>query len=154
MKTIKRIVVGIDFSTYAQRIMEYGAGIAERNTAELIAVNVINRQQIDYIRTVCKDEDPNVFSLSRFTNDEIARRTHKMDDLIRQCVSTKVSTRPIIMIGVPFEEILDIVDNEHADIVVISSKGRTNFQDYIYGTTSEKIFRHCPVPVLSLNLRE
>jgi nucleotide-binding universal stress UspA family protein len=154
MKTIKRIVVGIDFSSYAQRIMEYGAGIAERNMAELIAVNVINKRQIDYIKTVCKDEDPNVFSLTKLINDETARRNHKMDDLIRQCVPTTVSTRPIIMVGVPFEEILDVVDNEHADVVVISSKGRTNFHDYIFGTTSEKIFRHCPVPVLSLNLRE
>ena len=154
MKTIKRIVAGIDFSIYAQRIMEYGAGIAERNTAELIAVNVINKHQIDYIKTVCKDEDPNIFSLKKFINDETARRTHKLDDLIRQCVSKKVSIRSIIRIGVPFEEILNVVDEEQANLVVISSKGRTNFQDYMFGTTSEKIFRHCPEPVLSLNLRE
>ena len=154
MITIKRIVVGIDFSTYSQRIMEYGAGIAERNMAELIAVNVINERQIDYVKTVCTNEDPNVFSLSKFIEDETTRRTHKMDDLILQCVPKSVYTRPIIMIGVPFEEILKVVNNQHADIVVISSKGRTNFKDYIFGTTSEKIFRHCPVPVLSLNLKE
>jgi hypothetical protein len=50
--------------------------------------------------------------------------------------------------------VYSLVDEEEADLVVISSKGRTNFQDYMFGTTSEKIFRHCPVSVLSLNLRE
>ncbi len=154
MKTIKRIVVGIDFSVYTSRIMEYAAGIAERNQAEIVAVSVINQRQIEYIKTVCKHEDPGTITLVKFIDDETRRRIHQMDDLIRQSVSKNISTRTIIGIGVPFEEILKVVDDEQADLVVISSKGRTNFQDYMFGTTSEKIFRHCPVSVLSLNLRE
>jgi PAS domain S-box-containing protein len=49
--------------------------------------------------------------------------------------------------------IIRIVEEEDADLLVINSKGRTNFQDYMYGATSEKIFGHCPVSILSLNLR-
>jgi nucleotide-binding universal stress UspA family protein len=66
MKTIKRIVVGIDFSIYTSRIMEYAAGVAESNQAEIIAVSVINQRQIDYIKTVCKHEDPSTITLEKF----------------------------------------------------------------------------------------
>ena len=154
MKNINRIVVGIDFSVYSTRIMEYAAGIAERNAAELLPVSVINKRQIDYIKEVCKHEDPATITLEKFISDETRRRTVNIDDMIRQYVSKKVTTRTIILSGVPFEEILKVVDDEDADLVVISSKGRTNFQDFMFGTTSEKIFRHCPVSVLSLNLRK
>ncbi len=154
MKTIKRIVVGIDFSVYTSRVMEYAADIAERNQAEILAVSVINQRQIEYIKTVCTHEDPGTITLEKFIDDETRRRIHKMDDLIRQSVAKNVSTKTIISTGVPFEEILKVVNDVDADLVVMSSKGRTNFQDYMFGTTSEKIFRHCPVSVLSLNLRE
>jgi len=115
---------------------------------------VINKRQIDHIRTICQDEDPGTITVTKFINDETGRRIHKMDDLICQWSSRAVAARTIIRIGVPFEEILKVVDELGADLVVMSSKGRTNFQDYMFGTTSEKIFRHCPVSVLSLNLRE
>lgn len=153
-ENIKQIVVGIDFSVYTSRILEYAAGIAERNSAEIIAVSVINKRQIEYIKTVVKNERPSTLTLEKFINDETGRRIHKINDLIHQWVPQKVSTSTIIKIGVPFEEILKVVDEAKAHLVVINSKGRTNFQDYMFGTTSEKIFRHCPVSILSLNLRE
>lgn len=154
MKKINKIIACIDFSVYSTRIMQYAAGIAERNEAELIAVSIINKRQIDYIKKVCKHEDPGTITLEKFINDETRRRTVNIDDLFRQCVVKKIVTRTIIRSGVPFEEILQVINDEEADLVVISSKGRTNFQDYMFGTTSEKIFRHCPVSLLSLNLRQ
>ena len=153
MENIMRIVVGIDFSTFSQRIMEYSADVAERNSAEIVVVSVINQRQIEYIRKVCENESPTTISVNKFIDDETRRRIQNIADLTHQCVSKRVSTRTIIRSGIPFEEILKVVDEVNADLVVISSKGRTNFQDYMFGTTSEKIFRHCPVSVLSLNLK-
>ncbi len=154
MENIRKIIVGIDFSIYSARIMQYAAEIAERHQAELIAVSVINKRQIDYIKDVCKHQDPGTITLEKFINDETRRRTVNIEELVRQWVPKNVATRTIIRNGVPFEEILHAVHDENADLVVISSKGRTNFKDYMFGTTSEKIFRHCPVSLLSLNLRQ
>jgi nucleotide-binding universal stress UspA family protein len=69
-------------------------------------------------------------------------------------VDKQIPTRIIIRGGVPFEEILKITEEVDADLIIINSRGRTNFQDYMYGTTSEKIFGHSPISILSLNLRE
>ncbi len=154
MGNIRKIIVGIDFSIYSARIMEYAGGLAERNQAELIAVSVINKRQIDYIKEVCKHQDPGTITLEKFINDESRRRTVNIEDLVRQWVPKSVATRAVIRNGVPFEELLQAVSDEDGDLVVISSKGRTNFKDYMFGTTSEKIFRHCPVSLLSLNLRQ
>ena len=153
MKIVKRIVAAIDFSVYSPQILEYATGIAERISAEIVAVNVINKRLFEAVEKEFENDHLATFSLEEFINEEKRKRRLNLDDLIGQWVSKQVSTRAIIRSGVPFEEILKVVDDEKADLIVMNSRGRTNFQDYMYGTTSEKTFRHSPVSVLSLNLR-
>ncbi|MGB3225528.1 MAG: universal stress protein [Desulforhopalus sp.] len=154
MKTIKRIVVGIDFSVYSAQLLEYAAGIAERNSAEIIAVNIINKRLFESVQKEFEDDHLYMFSLDKFIHDETRRRKENLDALISHWVDKQIPARTIIRSGVPFEEILIIAEEVDADLLVINSRGRTNFQDYMYGTTSEKIFGHSPISILSLNLRE
>ena len=154
MKTIKRIVVGIDFSVYSAQLLEYAAGIAERNSAEIIAVNIINKRLFESVQKEFEDDHLYMFSLDKFIHDETRRRKENLDTLLGHWVAKQIPVRTIIRGGVPFEEILKIAEEVDADLLTINSRGRTNFQDYMYGTTSEKIFGHSPISILSLNLRE
>ncbi|SDP44901.1 universal stress protein [Desulforhopalus singaporensis] len=158
MGTITRVAVTVNFADYSAELMEYGGKIAERNSAELLAVNVIDKRKIEHLRAVCQDEELKFltmgtsFSVDNYIEDEAKDRMKRIEDLFRKVVPARVGTRAIIRIGIPFEQVLKVVDEEKVDLVVINSRGRSSFQDYMYGTTAEKIFRHCPVPVLSLNL--
>lgn len=154
MKNLKKVVVSVDFSLYSTKILEYAAVVAEQNSAEIIAVNVINKRQIESIKEAIKNEKLRTRVLNDFINDQTRKRTKSMDELFNQCISKEVSSKTLITRGVPFEEIIKVVNDENADLLVMSSKGRTSFQDYMFGTTAEKLFRHCPVSVLSLNLGE
>lgn len=154
MKMIERIVAAIDFSIYSPRVLEYASEIAERSSAEIVAVNVINRRLYEALEEECKDDQLPAFSFEEFINKETKRRLRKLDDLISQWVSGTVSVRTVVRGGVPFEQILQVLDDEKADLLIVNSRGRTNFGDYMYGTTSEKTFRHSPVSVLSLNVRD
>ncbi len=153
MKTLQRIVAAIDFSTYSPQILEYAADVAARNSAELVAVNIINKRLFESVQKEYEDDHLCVFSLDKFILDQTRTRTTELNALIDQWVPKEIATRVIIRSGVPFEEILRVVEEEQGDLLVINSKGRTNFQDYMYGTTSEKIFSHSPISILSLNLR-
>lgn len=153
MTNIKTIVVPIDFSEYSPRILECSAEVAKRNSAEIVAVHVIDKCQIDTLKTVSNYSNPNTFSVEVFLNEETKRLMDELNNLVNQWVEKQVTTKTLIKSGVPYEEILRVVDDEKADLLVINSKERTSFEDYIFGTTSEKIFRHSPVSILSLNLR-
>ena len=102
MKSIKRIVVGIDFSEYSPKMLEYASGVAERNSAEIVAVNVINQRRIEDVRTAINDEQFSLEIMTKFINSETKRRMLNMADLISEWVSPKVSTRTIIANGIPF----------------------------------------------------
>lgn len=152
MKSIERIVVGIDFSVYSPKVLEYAVDIAGRTSAEIIAVNVINKPRIEDTLKEIHDEDSWKQILDNYLDDELKKRTLKMNEFTAQWVPKGLSLKTIIRSGVPFEEILKVVDDEHSDFLVMNSRGRTDFQDYMFGTTAEKIFRYSPVSVLSLNL--
>ena len=154
MNNIKRIVVGVDFSVYSPRVLKYAAESAERISAEVVVVNVINQRRIKDTVTVLRDEKVCKQIMESYVHEETEKRKIKMDDLIKSCVPKDVSYRTIIKTGMPFEEILKVVDDEEANLLIISSRGRTNFQDYMFGTTAEKLFRYSPVSVLSLNLMD
>ncbi len=51
--------------------------------------SVINKRQIDYIKKVCKHEDPGTITLEKFINDATRMRTVNRDDLFRQYVMKK-----------------------------------------------------------------
>jgi nucleotide-binding universal stress UspA family protein len=138
---ITRIVVGIDFSRYSPFILKYAAGIAARTGAEIIVVNVINKRQIEYVKTLIEDRCADMVSV-------------ELGGLVTEVVPKQVAVGTIVRNGVPFEEILQVVNDKNAELLVMNSKGRSNFQDYMFGTTSEKMYRHSPVSVLTLNMRK
>ncbi len=150
MKDIRKIVIGIDFSSFSSGILAYAGAISEGFGAEVIAVNVIDWNLVDSVESIFARERRS-FSGKRFLSDETYRRTQTMRELLDDSLPRHVPRTMKIRSGTPFTEMLRVVDEEEADLLIISAKGATNQKRHLLGSTCEKLFRHAPVSVLVLH---
>jgi nucleotide-binding universal stress UspA family protein len=152
MSKVKKIMVAVDFSEFSNKITDHAGRLAEDLSAELIFVNVINQRDIDMIKQVTMHTDK--VSVKDYINGLIDDRTEQMQRLLKDTNCTQIPNRFLIKKGVPFLELVKTAKEEKVDMVVMGTKGRSNITGILFGSQAEKMFRHCPVPLLSIREKE
>jgi len=148
MKKIRKIMVAYDFSEYSKEALEFGAKLADELKSDLIIVNVINQRDVDAILKASMKSA--VFSADKFKKAKKEDRLERINKMIETLSAAHPPIKIVIKTGVPFQELTQVAKDEGVDLVVMGRKGRSNLMDILFGTTAEKMFRHCPVPLLSL----
>ncbi len=147
MDDIKKILVALDFTSYAEGTFNYAAKIARNLNAELIVGSVINMRDVLAIRRVASmgyeiDGEHYV--------DGIKEEREKM---LEQFLATSSfdsdNVRLIFKIGNPVDELLKLIVNENIDMVVMGVKGRSALEHVLIGSVADKLFHNSPVPVVS-----
>jgi len=128
--------------------MDHAGRLAEDLGAELIFVNVINQRDIDMVNQITIHTDK--ISLKDYINGLIDDRTEQMQRLLKDTNCTRIPHRFLIKKGVPFAELIETAKAEKVDMVVMGTKGRSNIAGILFGSQAEKMFRHCPVALLSV----
>ena len=152
MSNIKKIMVAVDFSEFTNKITNHAGRLAEDLGTELIFVNVINQRDIDMVNQITLHTDK--ISVKDYINGLIDDRNELMQRLLKETGCTQIPHRFLIKKGVPFAELVKTARDENVDMVVMGTKGRSNIAGILFGSQAEKMFRHCPVPLLSIREKE
>jgi nucleotide-binding universal stress UspA family protein len=140
MAMFKKVLAPTDFSELSAHGVRYACQLAKEMGAELIFFNVV---VLDESNAVDKREmEQHRKRLREFVAEKVADA----------CVGLK--TRQLVEPGQPFGSIVDCAEKERADLIVMSSHGRSGLSRMLIGSVTDKILRGSPCPVLVVPLEK
>lgn len=148
-----KIMACVDFSEYSPLILRHAVKLAKGLKGEILVYNVINARNFKFY------DIANIYLVEPIALEDNIRRVQKSRNLMfKELVKTEFFEDKALMTfkidtGVPFECILKAIDSEDIDYVVMANKGRGNIEGILFGSAAEKVFRHSPVPVVSVRER-
>lgn len=145
---LQTILVPIDFSKEGDKALQYALRFADQFGSKLVLLHVV--EPIVYY-------GGDFGSLSAVTDTtEIVRATKiKLDILcMERGIGPRLLEKTLVRTGKPFVEIVDAAQSLKADLIVISTHGYTGLKHAVMGSTSERVVRHAPCPVLVVRQHE
>lgn len=150
MTDITKVMVCVDLSEYSIMTIEHALALVQGLKPEILLFNVINRRDVDAVRTV-SPYFPGSFTVESYIERAKKERYEKIQEIIEEHFHNDTSQISILIeVGIPYETILKAIVKEKIDLVVIASKGKSNLIGTLHGSNAEKVFRHATVPVLSV----
>lgn len=63
----------------------------------------------------------------------------------------KVNVRTMVKVGFAAETIIKVADDEEADLIIISSSGKSGLHRFILGSVTEKVLKNAEIDVLLIH---
>ena len=136
------VLCPVDFSDASRGALRYGAAIAEHFKSRLIVITVTD--------PLLAEAAAMETSAARFTTSTLETLRQFYDEALDHDAARlkHVMVTFESVIGRPEAAILRVARETPADLIVISSHGLTGFRKMFFGSTTERVLRETPVPVL------
>ena len=145
--TLGRILVPIDFSPESLKTLRYAKLLATQTGARLHLTHVVTPPVISSARPVTI---PPAFSEEAIA----ARARQRMKELLAELSLPARSNPATVRSGAPVEEIKEAARKIDADLIAMATRGFTGLKRAFLGSTTERVVREAPCPVLVVREKE
>lgn len=139
---LRRILVPLDFSDTAKKALQYAVPFGAAFDAEVRLLHVIQPYSVPIELGYLPPEWAE--SQQRFV--DVARE--ELDKLCTREVGGRARAQVEVREGVPWQEIIAAAHDNHADLIILATHGRTGLSHVLLGSVAERVVRHAPCPVL------
>lgn len=145
MFKLQKILYPTDFSPASLEALKYAVSFAQNCRAKLILLNVVDEKVISEGLNLARVSAPE--ALGQEMAAEAGRRLRRLVPAEDQ---KGLDSEIVILNGTPFHEIVNYAKNNDVDMIVIGAQGRSGMEQFIFGSTAEKVVRRAHCPVLSV----
>ncbi|MCU0727819.1 MAG: universal stress protein [Planctomycetes bacterium] len=143
---LKKILVPTDFSEHAGQAFLHAAAIARWTGAELLVLHVVEKFMDHSL--VYSDVWPFQKPVPQYYRDLEERTADRLQREVLSSVGADVTFRVVVSTGTPAPEIVAVAQREEVDLIVIATHGRGGIAQALLGSTTERVLRRAPCPVL------
>lgn len=140
----KKILVPLDGSQLAEAVLPHAEAIAKSENAEIILLRVPMMPAAEFFSReptiALKIHEEEQAEAEKYINE-------KMDDLKKDQIKVSVVTQD----GPVPETILQVAEETHADMIAMSTHGRTGMQRWLMGSVADRVVHHAHIPVMLIH---
>jgi nucleotide-binding universal stress UspA family protein len=138
----EKILYPTDFSDVSKKAIDYLVQLKDAGAKEIVILHVIDEKGMD---AIYRYGAGSAVEISGAIEKEAWEEGKKIEKKLNE-KGLKVKMR--IETGIPLKEILKAEEEEKVSAIVIGSHGKTNLQQMVLGSVSEKVIRQAKNPVL------
>jgi nucleotide-binding universal stress UspA family protein len=139
-----RIVVGTDGSETAKQAVREATELAKQTGASLDVVSAFEPVPSSRLREERLEAPSDIAHAVNPREDVDAILGEAQRDVQEAGVSVRTFARQ----GEPADAILDVAEEENADLIVVGNKGMTGAKRFLLGSVPNKVSHHAPCSVL------
>jgi nucleotide-binding universal stress UspA family protein len=142
---LKRILVPLDFSGASRQALPAAIALAEKFDARIVLVHIVTPVMTPTMPPtlgVAFAPAP-ISGLRKVAAKQLHERGEKL-------VPRSLYERSIVSMGHAASEIIAIAGRTHADLIVLTTRGRSGVTRFLMGSTAEQVVRHAKCPVMTI----
>ena len=153
------ILVPVDFSASSDQALRVAIDLARSSEAKLVLVHV--HEPVVFSARRLRDASPmavlGLSALEGLTSEVDSKplfdsRLEALQQGLLETSGVRVEAR--LRAGSAAAEIIDVAFEEHSDLIVMGTHGRTGLPRWLMGSVAETVVRHACCPVLTLRIPE
>jgi nucleotide-binding universal stress UspA family protein len=144
MRTLRTILVPIDFGDASMAALDYAADLAEGTDTKIYVLHTFEVPIIGL-------PDGVAVATAELTSRIVNAAQKALDDAIARYDGRKLVMTPLLKEGDARKAILSMAKELDADLVCIGTHGRRGVARALIGSVAESVVRTSPVPVLTVH---
>jgi nucleotide-binding universal stress UspA family protein len=156
MDFIKKILTPTDLSSFSASGVRYACNLAKALGAEVIVAHAVSTSEFTSHATSLK-----ITTSGAGADDLIGKLVEHQKQQLRQfcehhlaSVSADLNVQELVEMGDPHTLIVNWARDKAADLIVMSTHGRSGLPRMILGSVTEKVLRSAACPVLAIPSHE
>jgi nucleotide-binding universal stress UspA family protein len=143
MITITKILCPADFFPASDAAVNYAAGLAENYGATIHLLHVIT--------PVSAGAYEYAIDTTEIMQSMETRSTDELNDLLARIRRAGVPAEAELRFGDVYEQIKEAIVDIKPDLIVMGTHGRRGVERWFMGSTTERLLRHSPVPLVTIS---
>ncbi len=140
----KKILVPLDGSILAEAVLPHAQALAKSEGAEIVLLSVPVTPSFDYL-----ERTP---GLATQIIEEAEKETEAyLEAEVKKLAVDGTKVTKVMREGPIPEMILQVADEIHADMIAMSTHGRSGIQRWLMGSVADRVVNHAHIPVMLIH---